>query len=94
MPKKYDYEKVIGKLEESNVIYIGIQKETDMATVNFNDKCVMMGNFWDFHPDCHGITSIPDFRSFGQLADEIELHCKKEGKKVGVIRDLKWKYPY
>ena len=91
---RYDYEKVIGSLKNENVIKIGIQKETEMASVDFNDKCIMCGNFWDFHPDCHGITSIPSFRSPAQLAETLKSYCLAQNKKATIVRDENWKYPY
>lgn len=68
-------------------ILIEVDKSCEMACVSLNDKCVMMGNNWDFHPGCHGISEYGDFKGYHSLAIAIQ-------NKVGgeIIIDREWKY--
>ncbi len=70
-----------------NTITIRTDEASEMACVDLNDKCVMMGNFWDFHPNCMGIREYGDFNSYTQLAMAIQ-------KKVGgvITYDFTWRY--
>lgn len=38
-----------------NTITISTDESCEMAMVDLNGECIMMGNYWDFHPNCHGI---------------------------------------
>ena len=42
------------KRKGKNVIKVIIDTSCEMAEVSLNGECLMMGNFWDFHPGCHG----------------------------------------
>ena len=89
----YNYEETFGKLYDGvNVIYIGIESQSEMVIVKFNKKCIMIGNFWDFHNGCCGLYNIPDFKGYNQLVALIQSYCAKHAKRVQVVRDLEWKY--
>lgn len=70
-----------------NNITIRTDEASEMALVELNDKCIMMGNFWDFHPNCMGIREYGDFNSYTQLAMAIQ-------KKLGgtITYDFTWRY--
>ena len=38
-----------------NKIIIYRDESCEMAELYLNDECIMSGNYWDFHPGCHGI---------------------------------------
>jgi hypothetical protein len=56
-----------------------------MAIVLLNGKCVMMGNFWDFHPGSHNITEYGDFNSHKELVQAIEKTLKELGEEVSIL---------
>lgn len=70
-----------------NTITIRTDEACEMACVELNGKCIMMGNFWDFHPNCMGIREYGDFNSYTQLAMAIQ-------NKVGgnIVYDFTWRY--
>lgn len=70
-----------------NTITICLDEDSEMACVDLNNKCIMMGNFWDFHPNCHGIHEYGDFSSYTQLAMAVQ-------SKVGgqIVYDYTWRY--
>ena len=71
----------------TNIIKIGLDEAYEMACVKLNGECVMMGNYWDFHPNCHGIHEYGDFQSYAQLANNIK-------RKLGgdIVYDFTWRY--
>ena len=79
------------ELKESNIITIGIQKSCEMATVDLNGDCLMMGNYWDFHNGCHGM-DIPSFNSYSELATIFEDALIANCKTVQIVIDNEWKY--
>jgi hypothetical protein len=46
----------------------------------------MSGNFWDFHPGCHGINQYGDFYGFDDLAIKISGKLDKLGHKVRITK--------
>lgn len=78
-------------LAEKNIIMVGIQESCEMATVELNGECLMMGNFWDFHNNCHGM-NIPDFSSYRELSLIFKDALITDGKDVEIVVDSKWKY--
>lgn len=70
-----------------NIIKVRLDEASEMAYVELNGECVMMGNYWDFHPNCHGIREYGDFQSYAQLANNIR--CKVGGE---IIYDYTWRY--
>ena len=51
-----------------NPIIIYKDTSCEMAEVWFGKHCVMSGNYWDFHPECHGIWQYGKFNSPEELA--------------------------
>lgn len=87
--------KTIPKLEPlqaNNTIYIGIDESCDMATVDLNGNCVMLGNFWDFHNGCHGFYDMRDFRGYRDLAALVETYILRRGLTCQVVVDDQWEY--
>jgi hypothetical protein len=80
---------------ENKEITILVQTDgsCEMARVSIDDKCVMQGNFWDFHPGCHGINEYGDFNGFDSLSVKILLKLTKEGKKAKIIKK-RYKFDY
>jgi hypothetical protein len=69
------------------IISVLVDRSCDMAKVSINDKCVMEGNFWDFHPGCHGINQYGDFYGFDDLALKITGKLGKSGHKVIIKKE-------
>jgi hypothetical protein len=78
-------------LVDNNVIWVGIQESCDMATVELNGHCLMMGNNWDFHNNCHGM-KIPDFSSYRELSLIFKDALIAADKDVELVVDSQWKY--
>ena len=70
-----------------NIIEIKVDKSCEIAQVSLNGEIVMSGNFWDFHPGCHGINEYGDFKGYSDLARSIAL-------KVGNCEIIKSEYSY
>lgn len=70
-----------------NIIEIKIDESCDMAAVYLNGELIMSGNFWDFHPGCHGIHKYGDFKGYSDLAIAI-------ASKVGNAEIIKSEYSY
>lgn len=95
MPLKIEKaEKTFGALKtnEVNKIYVGVEADCEMATVELNGKNIMIGNFWDFHNGCYGLWDIPDFKGYSSLVSLIELYCEKAGVEYKIEIDRSWKY--
>ena len=56
-----------------NRIDIRVDNSCEMASVYLNGNLIMCGNFWDFHPGCHGINEYGDFKGYRDLARAIAL---------------------
>jgi hypothetical protein len=78
-------------LAEKNIIKVGIQESCEMAVVDLNESCLMMGNFWDFHPGCHGM-KVPDFSSHDELAEMFRDALVASGNEVEIVIDEEWEY--
>lgn len=76
---------------DDNVIVIGIHASCEMATVDLNGECLMMGNYWDFHNGCHGM-NVPKFSSYSELAEIVSNALVKAGKTVRIETDKTWRY--
>ena len=86
--------KEISKIEEKEIlILIETDRSCEMARVSIDGKGVMEGNFWDFHPGCHGINEYGEFGGFDDLAIKILLKLTKDGKKAKIIKE-KYNYKY
>lgn len=75
----------------SNKVTIDIDRSCDMARVKVNSKLIMMGNFWDFHPGCHGF-DLPDFRGHESLADVFVSALEANQSKVTLTVNENWVY--
>ena len=74
-----------------NKILVEIDKSSSMASISLNSKCIMEGNFWDFHNDCHGIYDWGNFTSYYDLYSNIKSILLKKGEKVNLeIKDYKY----
>lgn len=40
--------------QKINKFVIDIHKPYEMARVKLNGEIIFLGNFWDYHPGCHG----------------------------------------
>lgn len=56
-----------------NTIEVNVDNLSEMASVYLNGKHIMSGNFWDFHPNCHGIHEYGEFKGYRGLANAIAL---------------------
>lgn len=65
-------------------ILIEVDQSCEMARVSIDGKGVMEGNFWDFHPGCHGIHEYGEFESYKHLADRIKLTLMENGKQAEI----------
>lgn len=72
---------------KQNVIEIFVDEGCEMASVHLNGECVMSGNYWDFHPGCHGIHQYGDFNGYQGLANAIAV-------TIGNCSILKKNYEY
>jgi len=72
--------------EKEIVISILVDRVVDMAKVSIDDKCVMEGNFGDFHPGFHGINDYGNFYGFDDLAIKMMGKFKLDGKKSIIIK--------
>lgn len=70
-----------------NLIEIFVDPDCEMASVHLNGECVMSGNYWDFHPKCHGIYEYGDWNCYNGLANNI-------AHTVGNCSIVKKKYEY
>lgn len=64
---------------DNNLIEVFVDKSCDMACVKFNGEFVLEGNYWDFHPGCHGDTGFPEYSSYHGLVSALELICHRKG---------------
>lgn len=69
-----------------------IDESCEMAGVYLDGKLVMLGNYWDFHPGCHGIHKWGNFDSDDDLVARIKAKLTKNGDTVTVTvrKDLSW----
>ena len=72
---------------KNNLIEIFVDPSCEMASVRLNGECVMSGNYWDFHPRCHGIYEYGDFKGYTGLANAI-------AKTIGNCEMITKKYSY
>jgi hypothetical protein len=72
--------------EEGILILIETDRSCEMARVSIDGKCVMEGNFWDFHPGCHGINEYGEFAGFDDLAMKILFKLGRSGNKAIIFK--------
>lgn len=70
-----------------NTILVKTDSLCEMAEVWLNGELVMSGNFWDFHPGCHGINKYGDFKGYTGLVNAIQT-------TVGKCEVIKEDYEY
>ncbi len=75
--------------KKKNQIEVFYDPSCEMAKVLLNDVLVMDGNYWDFHPECHGITKYGDWNSYTELARAIS---RKLGDNNCEITTKTYKY--
>ena len=76
-----------------NTILLKEDSSCEMAVVSVNGKCIMEGNYWDFHNGCHGINEYGEFNSRAELIQRLYLHLvKTQPTKKIVILKQKYKY--
>ena len=63
-----------------------VDKNCKMARVNDSVGNGMEGNFWDFHPGCHGITKFGFFRGFRLFVQALKKYHEQNGESVEIIR--------
>lgn len=81
--------------KNTNTILLREDESCSMACVRLNGKCIMEGNYWDFHNGCHGIDEYGEFNSRSELIQRIYLHlAKTQPQKKIVIEKQKYKYSY
>ena len=77
--------------KEKRTITVYQDPSCDMATVKV-DKAVpqfkrtgMTGNYWDFHPGCHGIMDFGEFKGHMDLAYRVKGALEKAGYTVELV---------
>ena len=70
-----------------HIITLKVDDYLEMAIVYLDNKLIMTGNFWDFHPGCNGITEWGDFRGYTGLIREISEKLGKKGDTVKLIKE-------
>jgi hypothetical protein len=64
-----------------------------MAKVSLDGKTVMEGNFWDFHPGCHGLYQYGEFKGYAGLRNAILRTLYASGPNVEIevkYEDYTW----
>lgn len=62
----------------STPVYLSVHPDTLMAQIRMDGKQMFLGNYWDFHPGCHGpISGITDFNGPEDLAQQLAAKFKK-----------------
>lgn len=62
-----------------------------MAQVRVNGQVIMLGNFWDFHPECHGF-DLPRFHGADDLARLLTQGLTTAGHAVDLRANDQWTY--
>ena len=83
----------LNKSMEPKIIKIEVDLSCEMARVSIDGKCVMEGNFWDFHPESLGINEYVDFEGHDDLATVIGARLEKNGYDIAIVRES-YKYEY
>lgn len=77
--------------KKTNKVQVDIDRSCKMARVKVNGKAIMLGNFWDFHPGCHGF-NLPNFASYTELADLFVSALKSNQQAVTLATNGGWAY--
>jgi hypothetical protein len=70
-----------------HIINLKIDDYSEMATIYLDNKLIMTGNFWDFHPECHDIKEWGEFRGYLGLVRVISEKISKKGETVKLIKE-------
>lgn len=74
-----------------NIIKVRNDDNSEMAEISINDKIVMIGNYWDFHNDCHGgsFNLIDKFDSYSQLANILidKINMLDKSLKIKLVEE-------
>ena len=81
-----------------NNIVLHLHKPYSMAMIKQGKEIIFLGNYWDFHPGCHGTEfrlengSIVNVNNFSGPRNFAELIARKIGVKV-VVKERKRPIP-
>lgn len=78
-------------LLEQNTITERSDASCRMAEVMVNGQSIMLGNYHDFHPGCHGL-DLPNFASPSSLVALFKNAITLAGKKSVIVLDDHWIY--
>ena len=72
-----------------HIINLRIDDMGEMAEIYLNGECIMLGNFWDFHP---GVLDLLDkkygeFKGYNGLINAIREQIEKEGHTTHIIKE-------
>lgn len=71
-------QRVEAGLAAGDTIEIVVDSLCKGAMVSVGSEMVMLGNFWDFHPGCHGLNAWGDWwTSCGSLASALQERSKE-----------------
>jgi len=75
-------------VKDKNVILLRQDYSCEMAEVQLNGQQVFLGNYWDYHPGCHGNIMPAKYQWDGRegFVNALTLYIKDRGKKVSVKR--------
>lgn len=80
--------------DKKQIIEAFVDDSCEMAIVKLNGKLVMEGNFWDFHPGCHGITKYGEWKGFPDLVQKIYISLLKKGYSAPNIEIKRTNYKF
>ena len=76
---------------KSNTVAVNIDESCDMAEVLVNEKMIMVGNFWDFRPEVHGL-DLPRFSGHDDLARVFQCALLDAGHAVDTVENREWEF--
>lgn len=79
-------------VKRKNKVTVDIDRSCKMAQVKVNGKLVMVGNFWDFHPGCHGFYGLPSFSGHDSLAQVFVQGLEADQRQVNLVTNEEWTY--
>ena len=85
--------------DSDNIVHVIRDEDCEMARVRVNETHVMEGNYWDFHPGCHGgwhkdlAKRYGDFNRPWMMAEAIAKAIKDIGATCR-IENSTYTYPH
>lgn len=79
-------------VKRKNKVTVDIDRSCEMAQVKVNGKVIMVGNFWDFHPGCHGFNGLPSFHGYNSLANVFVLGLEADQRQASLVTNEEWTY--